>query len=383
MKKKTIYTNSKIKIANSDDGWQQVIPYCESPYWNECGILEGVQIFNREIADKLVVRFNSNLRKLKDWFTGANGSIPFYNGHPDHSTSELRDNNVYAYADALEARDTGLWAHIIRTENYDALKEEFGSREISPRWACEMGENQTLIPMELISFGLVEKGNLPNADVINSARVNAEADADTIKALLELLDLDDGASLDVLLSAVKALQTSVAEMETGAKNNETKIQSLETSLFTKEELIKELEKNVKELKSLIAKKEENKADEEIEKAFDDGKISPQDENELKDKQKQEDSEKTDENAVKNEDKTEDDKEDDEKDEAEKKREKLQEKIAENEKRGEDLKASQKQLLEVENNRKTFWQRVEEIEEREKCDRMTAIKICQNSMKSFE
>lgn len=381
MKKKTIYTNSKIKIANSDDGWQQVIPYCESPYWNEWGILEGVQIFNREIADKLVVRFNSNLRKLKNWFAGANGSIPFYNGHPDHSTSELRDANIYAFADALEARETGLWAHIVRTENYDALKEEFGRREISPRWACESGENQTLVPVELISFGLVEKGNLPNADVMNSARVDAEADADTIKALLELLDLDDGASLDVLLSAVKALQTSVAEMETGAKNNEAKIQSLETSLFTKEELIKELEKNVKELKSLIAKKEEDKADKEVEEAFNQGKISAEDENEIKDKK--EDSEKSGENGSKIEDNPEIDKEANEEDEAMKKREKLQEKIAENAKRGDDLNASQKQLLEVENNRKTFWQRVEEVEEREKCDRMTAIKICQNSMKSFE
>lgn len=277
--KKQYFTSSKISIDAinvSTDGWQQVCPYCEAPYWNERGVLEGVQVINYEIAQNLVSKFNSNFKKLKDFFVGANGNIPFYNGHPDHPATELRDTNIYAEADALEAREDGLWAHIIKHDCFNELKDKLGSREISPRWSCEVRENGLLIPNEIISFGLVEKGNLPNADVMNSYNNRAYdiAEKEALYSIAEQLGIDKSvATFEAVNEGVKSLQTSVAELQSGAINSDAKIQELEKENSAKDEQITSLNSVIKELENALKTRNREFGSEKLERAFDEGDIS--------------------------------------------------------------------------------------------------------------
>lgn len=213
--------------AGGEDAFVRVAPYCDAPQIVGNG-KRVTQRFDRASADVVVESFKDNARRLLARLGFAKTSIPFFNGHPDFANSEDdagRDTQVYAEATDLEARDGGLFAKIRRSPLLEDLKNAFGGNlKISPRWLCRRDSaDGTFKPFKLLSFGLVENGNLPNADFINgqSAPAAAEPQAPRITMsftpeqaaqIAGLLGLDtgpEGIDGDAVVDAVRALVTTV------------------------------------------------------------------------------------------------------------------------------------------------------------------------------
>lgn len=211
--------------ADGENAFVRVAPYCDAP--QIIGNGERVtQRFDRASADTVVESFKDNARRLLARLGFAKSSIPFFNGHPDFANSKDeagRDTQVYAEATDLEARDDGLFARIQRFPLLEDLKNAFGGNlKISPRWLCRRDSaDGTFKPFKLLSFGLVENGNLPNADFINGQDAPAEQQAPRLTVsftpeqsaqIAALLGLDagpEGVDGDAVVDAVRALVTTV------------------------------------------------------------------------------------------------------------------------------------------------------------------------------
>lgn len=276
--KKEIHIAHTECVINAEAGWQRVAPYCEAPYINSRGE-KAMQIFSKKIAEDIVNDFNSRIKRALRWFSGANSNIPFYNGHPDHSSAEVRDCNVYAEADKLEARNDGLWAHIIHHPILETLKDALGKREISPRWNC-ISNGNNLIPVELISFGLVDKGNLPNADVINMAQEFSQnytkMDIDLIKSLAEKLGLEEeNATAEAIANAVENLQTSNAELLSGEKNREAELKAKDDEISALKEEIEKMKSDSEAVSNELKCKDKELSKIALDNAWEEGKLTPE------------------------------------------------------------------------------------------------------------
>lgn len=204
------YSGDFANALRDENDFVRVAPYGDAPQFDKDG-KPVVQRFDFESALAICDAFRRGKAKLLSRLGFANASIPFYNGHPDFADNggEARDSSVYAEAYDLEARTDGLYAKIRRIGNLlDALKEKLGALQISPRWLCkEDGANSGIMkPFELISFGLVKKGNLPNADFINSTKKGKiTMDAEKMKQLAVLVGLAETATDDEILAAVSEI----------------------------------------------------------------------------------------------------------------------------------------------------------------------------------
>jgi len=156
--------------ASEETDFVRVAPYGDAPQFTDGR--EVIQRFDFASAKKIVDGFKRGFKAICKRAVGKN-HVPFFFGHPDFANAsasdEGRDTTVYAEATDLDARADGLYARIKRTPLLDKLKEYAGKLEISPRWNCEFDAmDGTFKPFELLSFGLVKKGNLTGADFINS-----------------------------------------------------------------------------------------------------------------------------------------------------------------------------------------------------------------------
>lgn len=222
-------TGCAVEFVNtgSEDVFVRVAPYGDAPQVIGNG-KRVTQRFDRASADAVVESFKDNARRLLARLGFAKTSIPFFNGHPDFANSEDsagRDTQVYAEATDLDARDDGLFAKIRRSPLLEDLKNAFGGNlKISPRWLCRQDSaDGTFKPFRLLSFGLVENGNLPNADFINEQGVPAAAEPQAPRITMTftpeqaaqiagLLGLDvgpEGVDGDAVVDAVRALVTTV------------------------------------------------------------------------------------------------------------------------------------------------------------------------------
>jgi len=197
--------------GENGEAFVRVAPYGDAPQFDKSGH-EVVQRFDFPAARKLVAEFNARKAKLLSRLGFANYEVPFYNGHPDFAENggEARDSQVYASAYDLEAREDGLYARIRRHPLLASLKNALGALQISPRWLCEVDIDGILKPFELISFGLVKKGNLPNADFINNnqdihTKEQKEMNEEQLKQARALLSLAEYASVDEVLAAIASL----------------------------------------------------------------------------------------------------------------------------------------------------------------------------------
>lgn len=197
--------------GENGEAFVRVAPYGDAPQFDKSGH-EVVQRFDFPAARKLVAEFNARKAKLLSRLGFANYEVPFYNGHPDFAENggEARDSQVYASAYDLEAREDGLYARIRRHPLLASLKNALGALQISPRWLCEVDIDGILKPFELISFGLVKKGNLPNADFINNNqkihnKEQTEMNEEQLKQARALLSLAEDASVDEVLAAIASL----------------------------------------------------------------------------------------------------------------------------------------------------------------------------------
>lgn len=211
---------AEIDVVNShaqDNEFVRVVPYGDAPQALQNGT-PVVQRFTRESAEKIVRAFKDNAKRLLCRFGFANAAVPFYNGHPDASAQRedaSRDTEVYAEATDLEARDDGLWAKIRRKPALELLKRALGNLQISPRWLCRPSEEGVFEPFRLLSFGLVERGNIPNAEMINSLALSCREAIGAIAKELDVPpDVPESALASTVLDIIRKLVRGLADAET-------------------------------------------------------------------------------------------------------------------------------------------------------------------------
>lgn len=195
-----------VELQNNatDDEFVKVVPYGDAPQMDAFGN-RVVQRFEREDAETLVASFKNNAKRLARKFGAmlglANNNIPFYECHADTTDSEPANHTVFAEATDLEAREDGLYAKIKRSSLWDALKEALGELQISPYWTAESMDGKVYRPVKLISFGMVKKGNIPNACLANSA----EMDKALIGKCAEMLGIEEkDFSVDLLVEKLES-----------------------------------------------------------------------------------------------------------------------------------------------------------------------------------
>lgn len=282
MTNKTIFSStSSVAFANEAGAvvFQRIAPYCDAPQYDSAGN-QVVQRFDLESAKRLVAAFAENIRKLAETQIGS-PSIPVFRGHPDHvnAADGMRDSEVYARVEALEAREDGLWAKIRKLPALANLKKLFGRLEISPRWACSQANDGTFKPDELISLGLVEKGNLPGADVINSIQTTKNMDEQNMQKLAELLGCE--ATAEAIMAAVEQMKAKMAETETAANKAQTQVEEAkakaeddEKKLAAANARIQSLEAEAKKRAEDLANAQKNEAKKLLDDAHLAGKIEP-------------------------------------------------------------------------------------------------------------
>lgn len=277
----TISSTSSVAFANEAGAvvFQRIAPYCDAPQYDSTG-KQVVQRFDLESAKRLVAAFAENIRKLAETQIGS-PSIPVFRGHPDHvnAADGMRDSEIYARVEDLEARDDGLWAKIRKLPALANLKKLLGRLEISPRWACSQANDGTFKPDELISLGLVEKGNLPGADVINSIQNKTMMDEETMNKLAEMLGCESTA--EAVLAAAEQMKAKLAEVESAAneaqeqaKTEKEKADENEEKLAAANARISVLEAEAKKRAEDLANAQKNEAKKLLDEAHLAGKIEP-------------------------------------------------------------------------------------------------------------
>lgn len=161
-------------LANAaSDAWTRIATYGDVPNVTPSG--ERVtQRFERADAEKIVATFDNNWARLKRALGIGSGNIPVVRGHTDTGNVDgetLVDTTQYAQIAALEARDDGLYARINKSAEFGQLLANGEHLEYSPTWRVqeESAGSGIFRPFRLISLGMVPKGNLRNATLVNAS----------------------------------------------------------------------------------------------------------------------------------------------------------------------------------------------------------------------
>lgn len=159
-------------LVNATDGeWTRIATYGDVPNVTDSG--ERVtQRFEKSDAEKIVAAFDGNWKKIKRMLGIGSGDIPVVRGHTDTGNVDektLVDTTQYAQISALEARDDGLYARINKGADFGKLLANGEHLEYSPTWRVQEDAKGSGVfrPFRLISLGMVPKGNLKNATLVN------------------------------------------------------------------------------------------------------------------------------------------------------------------------------------------------------------------------
>lgn len=169
-------------IDEATDDWVMIAPYGE--FENKLGL----QIFDRDRADRIVLAFNSVLGKLGRLFRG----VPIYRGHPYQRPDIWPDDRRYGRLNALEARPDGLYGkpawNSLGTEN---IKEGFFVYP-SPGWYFDDLGNGRIAPNALDHVGLTNSPNIGDvAPLTNSRIAAAPAESEQHKTTKETMNKAD------------------------------------------------------------------------------------------------------------------------------------------------------------------------------------------------
>jgi hypothetical protein len=150
----------EIEVSN-EGGWYKIASF------RDYGHTKGVQRVDEAAAHAMANAFNGAVSRVKRWLTGSSG-LPVYRGHPDDgSFADHDDTTVYGRIDQVEARADGVYAHITWANEWETLQAERRWR-MSPRWLMRQNADGSYSPTKLISLGLTDRPNLPDASFANS-----------------------------------------------------------------------------------------------------------------------------------------------------------------------------------------------------------------------
>lgn len=149
----------------------------------------GMQLFDRESAEKIVANFNSLLGER------TFGGLPWYIGHPDVAefANTYKDKSARGWVKEMQVAESGLRLRV----KWNAAGEQVIANEefkyFSPTWGVVAvpGQSRTYRPVRMKSVGFTNEPNigvlpLSNANETQTTNTNMEF----LKKLAELLGLD-------------------------------------------------------------------------------------------------------------------------------------------------------------------------------------------------
>ena len=159
-----IFSNADMSV--DEKGWT-LIPYGK---WLHS---LGWQHFAKEDAVAMCNTFTRAaegvVNKIRRFVIG----LPVFKGHPDEPelASQFPDDTIYGQTAEMEARENGLAIKMVLS-NAGASLVEKGLKYISPRWHAEQhgvkdDGSKIWIPKQMLSIGLVDRPNIPNAKLCN------------------------------------------------------------------------------------------------------------------------------------------------------------------------------------------------------------------------
>lgn len=159
-------------LSNASAGaWTRIATYGDVPNRTPDGEMV-TQRFERADAERIVATFANNWARIKRIFGVGSGDIPVVRGHTDTGNVDeetLADTTHYGRITALEARDDGLYAQIHKSPEFGQLLANGAHLEYSPTWRVAETAAKIFRPFRLISLGMVDKGNLRNATLVNNS----------------------------------------------------------------------------------------------------------------------------------------------------------------------------------------------------------------------
>lgn len=208
-----------------EKGWFQVSPFGEFNH------TKGLQVFQREDAERIVTAFNSVKNTGRRLF-----GLPFYVGHPDADKSSYPDDKAYGRIKELEVRDDGLWGRSNFSANGKALIEEGAYDGHSPYWRFihDPKRRGAIRPVELISVGLTNSPNLPVIP-ITAAALNEQTNMNEyLKKLAKLLGLDESAAneaaIETQIANAMTAMNAIGGVRTELSTAQGKVTTLTTDL---------------------------------------------------------------------------------------------------------------------------------------------------------
>lgn len=223
-------------VSPDADGWYQIAPYGE--YLTVDG--RYIQVFGREQAEAMVRHYNSLPFRITRWLT--NRQVPVFIGHPDVDRKTWSDERQLATKHRrLEAREDGLWGQAKwNALGRDNLENGYWQYP-SPVWLFpkpKPGTNR-VFPDLLQSVGLTNFQNIPDAKRVthNSADPGTQPtiEDDTMNPeLIAELGLEEGATAEDCLAAVRALKQSVSADQEKAATAESEVAAANAARETAE-----------------------------------------------------------------------------------------------------------------------------------------------------
>lgn len=196
-------------LENASGDWTRIATYGDVPNVTPSGE-RVIQRFEKSDAEKIVQTFSNNWARLKKFLGIGSGNIPVVRGHTDTGNVDdqtLVDTTQYAQISALDARDDGLYAQINKGAEFGQLLANGGHLEYSPTWRVQEDAKGSGVfrPFRLISLGMVPKGNLRNATLVNSFGGNDAAEQNKDKNDMEWTDEQKARLAEVLGVEAEAL----------------------------------------------------------------------------------------------------------------------------------------------------------------------------------
>ncbi len=212
----------------SDDGWT-LMPFGEWPH------SEGIQRFGAEQAQRIVDNFKKGWGRFKRAIVG----LPVYRGHPDVAAfaNEYKDKTEYGQVADMEVRADGLAIKSILSEAGAKLVTR-GLKYISPHWlanaAGKKGSITIYEPVFIKSIGLVDRPNIPNKSLINSAEAGKYMNKEFLLKLLALANAATDAEIEAALTALAGRPTAqaLANAQAAQQTAEAKAVKAEGELAT-------------------------------------------------------------------------------------------------------------------------------------------------------
>ncbi|KAF0093439.1 MAG: hypothetical protein E1N59_2840 [Puniceicoccaceae bacterium 5H] len=202
------------EMSNASDGWYRVATYGDVPH------SLGLQRITKASAETMVKAFKSTGDRLKRAFGVGGHRPPVYIGHPDDAAFANQegheDTSPYGVVTGMEARDDGFYLKVDWAEAWANVRERKKWR-FSPRWAMRAVSTAPRIfsPVKLLSLGLTDRPNLPDAAAANSATApNPKSTSmnEKLKKLLLALGFSNERVADTVAETPGADAISITEM---------------------------------------------------------------------------------------------------------------------------------------------------------------------------